>query len=1116
MINYGFSERGVRTPSGKHNQLWRIMKITSFLFLWACLHVSAASISQTVTLKVDKQPLTEVLASVKKQTGYRIMYNDRFVKPTMLVSIDVSVQPFERVLDQLLTPNRLTYHIEGKTIAIRQMAPVKPVGKQQIPPSPSQQRVVTGIVTDENSIPLQGVTVRLKESDAATTTNASGYYEMRFSGDGNTLVYTIVGFKPAESLIGNRSVIDISLQTAFNDLDEVVVVGYGSQYRADIATSISTVKNDALQDRAVSSIGEALQGQVPGLTVTSKGQPGQAPSINLRGATSLNGAGSPLILIDGVPGDFNYLNSEDIASINILKDAASAAIYGSRAANGIILVVTKRGKLGKPTFRYNGSAGVNTPTALPEPLGSADFARHYNIAQINEGAAPIYTDEMIALFENGSDPYHYPNTNWFDLALENTRITRHAIEVSGGTETVKYLVSGGFNKQTGIIPENTQNVFNARSSTDIAVSRKFNFSFDMRYQLRKLDQLADVFDVYKSVYGSHPTSVAYAQNGEYAYNPVFHINPLVRIHEGTKEYSDMHDLSGIFKFDYEIINGLKFTGLSNVNYTMTEAHNHNPIRRYKHLFQDGYFESGENSLSENRQSKSYYNLQALLTYQNTFEKHSIDALFGYQQENQKSGWISASRAGYPTDILWVLDAGPKERWQNGGNAEQWALASFLGRVNYDFEKKYMLTLSFRSDASSRFAKENRWSTFPSLAAAWRLSSEQFMENTQSWLDDMKIRASWGQNGSSTGVGLYPSYTTIQMSQAVVDYTWMQTAALRTIGNADLRWERTEMVDVGLDVTLLDNRLGITADYYIKDTKDILIGLPVPLEYGFGKPNMNVGKMRNRGWELLLNWNDAIGNVHYSITGTFSDNKNKVLDLAGTGPWKDGYTDEGLPFMSYYGYESLGLFQSANEVDSAPFQTSLTRAGDIRYKDQLTVDTDGDGIPDAGDHKIDANDRVVLGDSYAHHLFGLNLTAKYNGFDFRVFFQGIGKKNVIITDQVVRPFSDSPISKHQLDYWTPENTDAKYPRLLLSAAHNYSVSDFWKINGGYFRCKNIQVGYSFPKSLISSAGLSQLRVYATANNLFTLSNYVPGYDPEISAAFSYPLAKTYAIGLNIQF
>jgi len=1094
-----------------HNKILLGMKISVLILFVGIFSVSAKSHSQTekVSLNVKNVTVNEVLEIIKSQTSYSFWFDLKNVDISRKVSVNAKNETVRNVLSAILKGQNLDIRINGNHIVIA------PKDAFPVDPHSQDKKTITGTVTGSDSKPVIGASVKEQGTSNGTVTNIDGKFSLSVSAHA-VLHISYIGFVAQELTVGDQSNLFITLREDNQALDEVVVVGYGTQRKGHIATSISTVKNDVLENRAVSSIGEALQGQVPGLAITANGQPGQAPAINLRGATSLNGEGSPLVLIDGVPGDFNYLNAEDIESVNVLKDAASAAIYGSRAANGVILVVTKRGKLGKPMFRYNGSVGVNTPTALPKPLRSADYARHYNTAEINEGAAPVYTDEMIALYENGSDPYHYPNTNWFDLALENTNVTKHTIEVSGGTDAVKYIVSGGFNNQTGVIPENVQNIFNARSSTDIKVSDKFNFSFDMRYQLRKLDQLPDVFDTYKSIYSSSPTSVAYTQNGEYAYNPVFFVNPLAKIFEGSKQYRDIHDALGIFKFDYEFIKGLKFTGLANVDYLMTNTSQHNPITRYKYLFEDGYFESGETSLSENRQSQAYYNLQGLLTYQNTFGKHGIDVLFGYQQENQKTDNISASRAGYPTDILWVLDAGPKEKWQNGGNADHWALASVLGRINYDFDKKYLLSLSFRSDASSRFAKDNRWSTFPSLAAAWRLSSEPFMKNTRSWLDDLKIRGSWGQNGSSTGVGLYPSYTTIQMSQAVVDYTWMQTAALQTIGNMDLRWERTEMLDFGVDATLLNNRLGITADYYVKDTKDILIGLPVPLEYGFGNPNMNVGKMRNRGWELMINWNDAVGDFNYGITGTFSDNRNKVLDLAGTGPWKDGYTEEGLPFKSYYGYESLGLFQNEEEVGNAPFQTSLTHAGDIRYKDQLTVDTNGDGIADAGDDKIDANDRVVLGDRYPHYLFGLNLNAQYKGFDFSVFFQGVGKKNVIITDQAVRPFSDSPIFEHQLDYWTPENPDAKYPRILLSSAQNYSTSDFWKINGGYLRCKNIQVGYSLPKSLISSLGLAQIRVYVTANNLFTVSGYVPGYDPEISAAFTYPLAKTYAIGLNVQF
>ena len=417
-------------------------------------------------------------------------------------------------------------------------------------------------------------------------------------------------------------------------------------------------------------------------------------------------------------------------------------------------------------------------------------------------------------------------------------------------------------------------------------------------------------------------------------------------------------------------------------------------------------------------------------------------------------------------------------------------------------------MSMRSDASSRFTKENRWATFPSVALAWRMSQESFMESTKGFLDDLKLRASWGQTGIATGLGLYPSYTTIGMDGIVINNQYKQTSGLKSIGNTELGWERSEMLNFGIDATLFSNRLNLTAEYYIKKTKDILLDMPVPLEYGFGKQKVNIGEMQNKGWELTIGWRDNISDFNYDLSFNLSDNKNEVIDLAGTGPWKGSttYTDEGLPFNSLYGYESMGLFQSDEEVKNAPFQNSNTKAGDVRYKDIN------------GDNKIDANDRVILGDPYAHYLFGLKIGMEYKGFDLSMFFQGIGSKDRIITDNLVRPFKDSNIFEHQLDYWSPSNPDAKYPRILNKedGEHNYQYSDFWKFNAGYLRMKNLSIGYNFPAKWIDNIGLERLRLYFSANNLFTISDFVPGLDPESSSSVAYPFAKTYSFGINVQF
>ncbi|WP_052332386.1 SusC/RagA family TonB-linked outer membrane protein [Bacteroides neonati] len=967
-----------------------------------------------------------------------------------------------------------------------------------------QTRKITGTVTDEKGEAIIGANVMVKETTTGVITDLDGHFTLEVPKN-STLQISYIGYTSQELKVMNQSTLNIVLIEDSKSLDEVVVVGYGTQRKGSVATSITSIKGETLRNRATPTIGEALQGQVAGLTVVGNSQPGKTPSIQLRGATSLNSGGSPLVLVDGVPSDFNYLNMEDVESINVLKDAASAAIYGSRAANGVILVTTKRGQSGKANFRYTGSIGVHTPTALPKTCSSAVYARAINEAERNVNRAEIYSSEDIALYESGADPNRYPNTDWLGLAIKNSLTTRHGIEASGGSDKVKYLVSGGLDHQTGVFPQTSQNVFNVRSNTDIAISKKVNLSFDMRYQLRNLDELLNVEDTYGRLVGMEPNKVAYYTDGSYGYNPGFFINPLVDLYEaGNKKY-DRHDASGIMKLDYEIIDGLKLTGIANVNYVFGNTTSRSRELHYKDFFTQQEYKALQNGLTEKREYKAYYNLQALLNYKKTFGKHSVDGLIGYQQENEKSNWISAGRSGYPTDLLWVLNGGPKDNWNNDGNAEHWAIASVIGRLNYDYANKYILSASFRSDASSRFTKSNRWSTFPSVALAWRVSQEKFMEKTSSWLDDLKIRATWGQNGASTGLGLYPSYTTIAMDGVVLNNTYIQTAKLDKIGNQELGWERTEMFNVGMDFKLLSNRLSITGEYYIKTTNEILIGLPVPLEYGFGKPNVNIGKMKNNGWEVVVGWNDEINGFRYGISANLSDNDNEVLDLAGTGPWKDGYTDEGLPFKSIYGYESLGLFQTDEEVKNAPFQNAKTGKGDIRYKDQN------------GDNKITADDRIVIGDPYAHFLYGVNLNASYKNFDISMLFQGVGKKDKIMNDDSVRPLKQS-IYEHQLDYWSENNTDAKYPRILNKedADHNYQVSDFWKINAGYLRMKNLQIGYSLPKKCLTNIGFSNVRAYLSADNLFTISNFVPGWDPEVSKALTYPFSRTFSFGLNVQF
>lgn len=1095
------------SPNGSYllltNKIPRSMKLTALSLMLSLSAFAANADAQQVSVTVSNAKVKTVLNSISDQTGLSLAYSAQVVDLNRKVSLNFVNTEVSEVLNAMFGDTAIGYEIkDGKIYLFKAAERTTALANQQ-------KKIITGTVVDPNGEAVIGANVLVKGTTNGTITDMDGKFSLEVP-EGAMLLVSYIGYGDYETKVGNQSNLSIILQEDSKALDELVVVGYGVQRKGNIATSVTTIKSEVLQNRPVQTISEALQGQVPGLSVTGSAAPGSSPSLQLRGSSVLNSNNSsePLVLVDGVPADFNFLNPEDIESINVLKDAASSAIYGSRAANGVLLITTKRGKEGKPTFRYNGSVGVNTPMHMPQTVSSAQYARIMNEAATNMGQDPIYTAEQIAGYEKGEDPNRYPNTDWLDLAIQNSVTTRHGIEASGGTEKVKYLVSAGVDHQTGIFPMTQQNVFNVRSNTDIKINKKFDISFDMRYQLRDMEELNNQQDIYKQIIGADPTMVAYYTDGTYGYNAGFFTNPLVALYEGGQKFTNRHEASGLFKLNYEIIEGLTFTGIANVKYTFKgeESQSHKLV--YKNYFTQEIIEKGENSFSDQRDYDAYYNLQALLNYKKSFGVHNLDILAGYQQENETSDWLKGARSGYPTDIIWELNPGPKDNWSNDGNGKHWALASFIGRINYDYDNKYILSLSMRSDASSRFSSGHRWSTFPSVAAAWRISQESFMENTHNWLDDLKIRASWGQTGNANGLGLYPSYTLVSTGGLILNNTYQQIAQLKTVGNEELTWEHSDMFNVAVDAKLLNSRLSFIGEYYVKNTKDILLAVPVPLEYGFGNPNMNVGQVRNKGWELSLGWNDRINDFGYNISANLSDNRNEVVDLGDTGPWKGSntYTEVGLPFNSIYGYESMGLFQSDEEVANAPFQNSKTGAGDIRYKDQN------------GDNKIDANDRVVLGDPNPHFLYGLNLSFDYKNFDLGMFFQGIGQKDRIVMDHFVRPLNDATIFEHQLDYWSPQNTDAKYPRILNkdNASHNYETSDYWMINAGYLRMKNLTFGYTIPRKVLSSTGFSRIRIYFTANNLFTISDFVPGMDPEASRAWAYPFARTYTFGLNVQF
>ena len=523
------------------NKIPSSMKLTALSLMLSLSAFAANADAQQVSVTVSNAKVKTVLNSISDQTGLSLAYSAQVVDLNRKVSLNFVNTEVSEVLNAMFGNTAIGYEIkDGKIYLFKAAERTTALANQQ-------KKIITGTVVDPNGEAVIGANVLVKGTTNGTITDMDGKFSLEVP-EGAMLQITYVGYANQEIKVGNQSSLSIIMKDDSEALDELVVVGYGVQRKGNIATSVTTIKSEVLQNRPVQTISEALQGQVPGLSVTGSAAPGSSPSLQLRGSSVLNSNNSsePLVLVDGVPADFNFLNPEDIESINVLKDAASSAIYGSRAANGVLLITTKRGKEGKPTFRYNGSVGVNTPMHMPQTVSSAQYARIMNEAATNMGQDPIYTAEQIAGYEKGEDPNRYPNTDWLDLAIQNSVTTRHGIEASGGTEKVKYLVSAGVDHQTGIFPMTQQNVFNVRSNTDIKINKKFDISFDMRYQLRDMEELNNQQDIYKQIIGADPTMVAYYTDGTYGYNAGLFTNPLVALFEGGQKFTNRHEASGLF------------------------------------------------------------------------------------------------------------------------------------------------------------------------------------------------------------------------------------------------------------------------------------------------------------------------------------------------------------------------------------------------------------------------------------------------------------------------------------------------------------------------------------------------------------------------------------------
>ena len=1010
-----------------------------------------------------------------------------------------------------------------RTLATVAIAFVTSVANIAMAQNPEKNISVSGVVTDDSGEPLVGVSVKVDNAKIAVTTDLDGKYRIMMPHAGS-VTFSYIGCTPQSVKVTATCKRDIVMHSSTTTLDDVVVVGYGSQKKINLTGSVQSVSSDEILKRSVSNGSNALQGIVPGLTaIQSSGQPGaDGSSLTIRGLGSLNSSTSPLILIDGVEGDMNRIDLNQVESISVLKDAASASIYGSRASNGVILITTKRGTSGQVKVTFNGYAGFNTPTTLPETVNAVELMTAVDAARVNMNQDPIYTETIKIYQEQGADNYNYYDTNWRDEVIKSSgAIQNYSLNVSGGSDAVRVFASAGYYKQDGLIDNNQFSRTNLRLNSDMNVFKWMKLGLDM--SVRQSDALSPSMASSSTLIGYaltfQPIWSGINSDGTYGYglngnNPIAIIRAGGTSHSVAPEYIAKANLT-ITPFKGMTIVG-SYSWKRNDSETKTIAKEY---ETFEGGVSKGIIPSTGSAVSEARSKSILKQFNLLATYENTLaEKHNFKIMGGFQSEELKYSYLYTNRKNFNYDGYWDLVNGDASTATNSSSRYEYAMLSYLFRVNYNYDNRYLLEVNGRYDGTSRFKNDKRWGFFPSVSAGWRVSQESFWEPIRSTVDNFKVRASFGILGNQDISGYYPYSSAVGTSSAYgyfFDDAFSPGVAQTQLANSLITWEKSRQFDAGIDFSLLNSRLSGTFDYYVRHIDDMLQQFPVPIFVGMTSPWENAGSMRNNGWELSLTWNDRIGNVSYYVKGNLSDVRNKVLNLYGKEyVGTTTITKEGEQYGSYYGYVADGFFQSQEEIDNSAVYGEKVNVtpGFIKYKD-----LNGDGV-------INGEDRTIIGSPRPRYEYGLTLGFDWNGFDFSAFFQGIGKKDVLYTGAGARALcGNMTIFRHQMDYWSEDNRNATFPILTVDSSgsgSNNLVSSFWVQSGAYCRLKNLVVGYTLPRKLTQKFFVSKLRLYATAQNLLTIkNNFYDGFDPEnaISSGSScYPLNKTYLFGMNIEF
>lgn len=1097
------------------------MKLTFALLLIAIMQVSASSYAQKITLNVRDVQFEKVVFEIQRQSGYDFLYSSQLISMAKPVSLSVKNMPLSQALDKFFADQPFTYLINKKTISIIS----RPVLER-----PAFLNI-TGKVSDQNGNPMPGVSVKLKGTSLGAITANDGSYALNVPDGKGTLTFSYVGFATQEVVLNGQSTLNITMTEDKQALGEIVVTGYSTQSKHKLTSAIVSVQGEELIKRVATDPTSLLQGQLPGLSVIqNSAEPGnESTQLRIRGIGTFSGAGTnPLIIVDGLPGSLSVINPNDIESITVLKDAASAAIYGSRGANGVIVVKTKKGQSGGFKLSYDYNLGISSPTRLPKLItNSATFMSLMNEALVNSGSPSFYTQQQIDLYKNADDRVKYPNYDWLGDLFRTVNTQNHYLNLSGGKEETTYSLGLGYTDQPGTMLGYDYEKYTLNFGLSSKVHKRVTLGTDMQFRYGNRGFAGSSTDQYISAMSQSPLYPPQTADGKWitrAYSGELGNKNAILVAKEIQAKNPNYYGQGNLSLDIDITKDLKWENRGGINFELNKVKNFVPViplYYYSDLSFAGNY-NGTLGLATNQNDEIHTTIYSQFNYRKTFDKHNLTLLAGIQQETNKYTYVNAARNDYAANSLTELNAGSANGQTNGGSSSEWAIRSFYGNVNYDYDDKYLLGSSVRYDGTSRLPSDTRWGLFYSFSAAWRLSKENFLKDVD-WLNDLKIRGSWGELGNQN-IPEYPyQYILTQNSYAFAGNVNSGFVANNAV-DPSLTWESSRVFDLGLDISAFNNKLNFTADWFNKYTYDILRNSQVALWLGVNPPTVNNGSVRNKGFEFSLKYQDKIGSdFSYYAVANFQSYKNKLESFGNpeiTGP--DGQTimQNGQPINSFYLYTMDGIFQNQGEINNAPDQSSLGGAptpGDIRYKD-IT-----------GDGKVDANDRSVMPGQYPKFEYSYTMGAKWKNFDASVQLYGSYGNKLYLYKWGTDPFAQgAPPTTDWLNRWTPTNPSTTMPKIYMGfygypRITNYQ-STFHLYNASFLRIKNLQVGYTIPESWIK--GIKAIRLYTAVDNLALFTPLKQGTDPERQdinnkpdawyGFANYPQNRTFTFGASVQF